>query len=235
MAVTKGPAMRRTGASVEGFLARVPDEQRREDAQRLCAMMQEITGEPPAMWGTSIIGFGAYHYRYASGFVEEAGGGRGRERPWRQSYDGLTLQTRQDDPPASKAAAEALNQVWVDRLMSRARRGLISSGGWPKSLDESLGSSATRMYVTPEEAAEMYSEIQKTWNRLFGAHHRFAERRDPKLRPADAMPIEFVLLAYPLLDLPPLPDEAEQPDEADANEGGEAEGSTLPDESASPG
>ena len=30
-------------------------------------MMQEITGEPPALWGTSIIGFGTYHYRYASG------------------------------------------------------------------------------------------------------------------------------------------------------------------------
>ena len=30
-------------------------------------MMQEITGEPPAMWGSSIVGFGTYHYRYASG------------------------------------------------------------------------------------------------------------------------------------------------------------------------
>jgi hypothetical protein len=59
--------MRRTGASVEGFLARVPDEGRREDARRLCAMMREITDEPSAMWGTSIIGFGTYHYRYASG------------------------------------------------------------------------------------------------------------------------------------------------------------------------
>ena len=59
--------MRRSDASVAEFLARVPDEQRRQDARRLCAMMQEITGEPPAMWGTSIIGFGAYHYRYASG------------------------------------------------------------------------------------------------------------------------------------------------------------------------
>jgi hypothetical protein len=67
MAAKKGPAMRRTGASVEEFLARVPDGQRREDARRLCAMMGEITGEPPAMWGSSIIGFGAYHYRYASG------------------------------------------------------------------------------------------------------------------------------------------------------------------------
>jgi hypothetical protein len=67
MAVKKAPAMRRTGASVAEFLARVPDEQRREDARRLCALMQEITGEPPVMWGTSIIGFGSYHYRYVSG------------------------------------------------------------------------------------------------------------------------------------------------------------------------
>jgi hypothetical protein len=67
MAAKKGPAMRRTDAPVAGFLARVPDEQRREDAWRLCAMMREITGEPPVMWGTSIIGFGMYHYRYASG------------------------------------------------------------------------------------------------------------------------------------------------------------------------
>ena len=67
MAASKGPAMARTGASVEDFLAGVADGQRREDARRLCAMMAQITGEPPAMWGTSIIGFGAYHYRYASG------------------------------------------------------------------------------------------------------------------------------------------------------------------------
>jgi hypothetical protein len=67
MAVKKAPAMRRTGASVAEFLAQVPDEQRREDARRLCALMQEITGEPPVMWGTSIVGFGSYHYRYASG------------------------------------------------------------------------------------------------------------------------------------------------------------------------
>ncbi|TVZ05938.1 DUF1801 domain-containing protein [Trebonia kvetii] len=59
--------MRPAGAPVEGLLARVPDEKQREDARRLCAMMQEITGEPPTVWGTSIIGFGTYHYRYASG------------------------------------------------------------------------------------------------------------------------------------------------------------------------
>jgi hypothetical protein len=45
MAARKGPVTRPTDASVAGFLAGVPDERRREDAGRLCAMMQEITGE----------------------------------------------------------------------------------------------------------------------------------------------------------------------------------------------
>lgn len=67
MAAEKTPAMRRTDASVQKFLAGVPDKRRREDAVRLCAMMQEITGEPPVLWGTSIIGFGTCYYRYASG------------------------------------------------------------------------------------------------------------------------------------------------------------------------
>ena len=67
MAASKGPAMRRTGAPVADFLAQVPNEQQREDAHRLCAIMAEVTGEPPVMWGTSIIGFGTYHYRYPSG------------------------------------------------------------------------------------------------------------------------------------------------------------------------
>jgi hypothetical protein len=58
MAAKRDPAMRRTDASVSEFLDRVPDERRRADARRLCDLMQEITGEPPAMWGTSIIGFG---------------------------------------------------------------------------------------------------------------------------------------------------------------------------------
>jgi hypothetical protein len=60
-------ARRQTDASVEEFLGQVPDDRRRDDARRLCAMMQEITGEPPAMWGSGIVGFGTYHYRYASG------------------------------------------------------------------------------------------------------------------------------------------------------------------------
>jgi hypothetical protein len=59
--------MRATGESVEAFLSSIPNEQRLTDARQLCALMQDITGEPAEMWGTSIVGFGRYHYRYASG------------------------------------------------------------------------------------------------------------------------------------------------------------------------
>ena len=49
------------------FLDGVPDAARREDAKAVGAMMQQITGEAPYMYGSSIVGFGSYHYRYASG------------------------------------------------------------------------------------------------------------------------------------------------------------------------
>lgn len=49
------------------FIAGVENEQKRKDAEWVMQMMQEVTGEPPQMWGPSIIGFGTYHYVYASG------------------------------------------------------------------------------------------------------------------------------------------------------------------------
>ena len=59
--------MRPTGEAVRSFLAAVPDAGRRDDARRLCALLQALTGEAPVMWAGSIVGFGRYHYRYASG------------------------------------------------------------------------------------------------------------------------------------------------------------------------
>lgn len=56
-----------TTVSVADFIAAVPDAGRRADAEALSALLQAATGYPPVMWGPSIIGFGAYHYRYESG------------------------------------------------------------------------------------------------------------------------------------------------------------------------
>lgn len=58
---------RPTPQSVEAFIAAVPDAGKRADAQVLVDLMQKATGEPPVLWGPSIIGFGSYHYRYDSG------------------------------------------------------------------------------------------------------------------------------------------------------------------------
>ena len=56
-----------TNASVEVFLNQIADETRREDCFKIAQMMEEITGKQPKMWGPSIVGFGSYRYKYASG------------------------------------------------------------------------------------------------------------------------------------------------------------------------
>jgi hypothetical protein len=61
------PKTTKNAASVPDFLAAVEDPKRRADAEAACALMAEATGAQPVMWGSSIIGFGAYHYRYATG------------------------------------------------------------------------------------------------------------------------------------------------------------------------
>ncbi|WP_309134868.1 DUF1801 domain-containing protein [Cellulomonas sp.] len=52
---------------VAAFLASVPDDRRREEAHTLLSLHERATGQPARMWGGSIVGFGRYHYRYASG------------------------------------------------------------------------------------------------------------------------------------------------------------------------
>lgn len=54
-------------ASVEAFLNSVSDEKKRTDSFAVLELMREVTGDEPAMWGTSIVGFGSYDYTYASG------------------------------------------------------------------------------------------------------------------------------------------------------------------------
>src|SRR5215831_11398378 len=56
-----------TEADVEAFLDAVTDPRRRDDAHKLCRLLADITGEPAVLWGPSIVGFGAYSYRYPSG------------------------------------------------------------------------------------------------------------------------------------------------------------------------
>ena len=57
----------RNDGDVMAYLQSVKHKRRREDSLVMLELMQDITGEPAEMWGTSIVGFGSYHYRYASG------------------------------------------------------------------------------------------------------------------------------------------------------------------------
>ena len=77
------PKTRPTEVSVESHLAAIANEEQRNDAQRLVALMRKVTGQEPRMWGPSIVGFGSYHYKYASGHEGDSAlaafAARGRE------------------------------------------------------------------------------------------------------------------------------------------------------------
>jgi hypothetical protein len=56
-----------TKVSVTDFINSIDDREKRSDARNVAAMMRRATGKRARMWGTSIVGFGTYQYKYASG------------------------------------------------------------------------------------------------------------------------------------------------------------------------
>ena len=56
-----------TTASVTAFINAIEDPQRKKDARKVASMMRKATGKRAKMWGPSMVGYGSYHYRYASG------------------------------------------------------------------------------------------------------------------------------------------------------------------------
>jgi hypothetical protein len=56
-----------TRASADALIRGIPDDGRRKDCLALAAMMKRVTGAEATVWGSGIVGFGSYHYRYASG------------------------------------------------------------------------------------------------------------------------------------------------------------------------
>jgi hypothetical protein len=77
------PKTKPTEVSVESHIAAIANEEQRNDAQRLVALMRKVTKQEPRMWGPSIVGFGSYHYKYASGHEGDSAlaafAARGRE------------------------------------------------------------------------------------------------------------------------------------------------------------
>jgi DNA-binding transcriptional ArsR family regulator len=147
----------------------------------------EVLGESPANC--------AFHLRTLAkyGFVKEAGGGRGRERPWTAAQRTIRISATDQADPQAALAADALGRLWLERWLDRARRVFGSRArvpGW----EHATQWTRSGVFLTPEEARQVTREIQQIID-------RYQDReRDPSLRPAGALPVECAFFTYPLTD-----------------------------------
>ena len=146
----------------------------------------EIVGESPSAC--------SFHLRMLAkyGLVEDAGGATGRRRPWRRTDPaGFTFPATGDDPQTALAAGALSDLVW-GRLLDRARAVLASRPQLPAPWQAITSAAETVAYVTPEEAEQLNAEL---WALLGRYQDRLA---DPSLRPAGSLPVELLLVSYPL-------------------------------------
>ena len=135
----------------------------------------------------------SFHLRQLAkyGFVEEAEGGTGRQRPWRVVNVGMRMTDVHEDAETAMAAG-ALARVVHERWMSRARTGMEQRQFLPDEWRAVTGSDQMTLYVTPEEMKELNDELLAS---LFRYRDRIA---DPSKRPEGSRPIEHVAFYYPV-------------------------------------
>jgi DNA-binding transcriptional ArsR family regulator len=130
-------------------------------------------------------------------FVEEAGGGKGRARPWKVSSFGMQLSTIQDDPDAALAAG-ALVRMVRDRQLRRYQTWRETNSSYPLEWQQATDDSEYVLYLTADELRQFGEEISELML------SRFRERlTDPTQRPAGALPVEMLFMSYPIS--PPNP------------------------------
>lgn len=145
----------------------------------------EYVGESPSSC--------SFHLRQLErfGFVEEAGGGRGRSRPWRMTELGLSFSTEEGDT-ATRIAASALYQLVRGRQLERYRIWRETLGSYPAAWREAALDSQSLAWMTPEElkalGERLTQEIPGMFDRI----------EDPSARPPGALPVEFLLLGHPI-------------------------------------
>jgi predicted transcriptional regulator len=159
----------------------------------------ELLGESPANC--------AFHLRTLAkyGFLEEAGGGRGRERPWRMRYRRFELATPGQDPE-TRLAAEGVATIFIDRWLARARERLTRMFGFPAEWQDAAIASENYLYVTAQEAKDLGQAIRRLIE-----PYRADRRDDASLRPPGSLPYEVLLFGYPLADPPRPPDPPHPP------------------------
>jgi predicted transcriptional regulator len=158
----------------------------------------ELLGESPANC--------AFHLRTLAkyGFVREAGGGKGRERPWALVNRTVTITAHQQDPQAALAADE-LARVWLERWIERARRVFGARPDLP-GWEEASGWTNRHVFLTPEETARLRDDMRKMLYRYEG------RLTDPALRPDGSVPVEWAIFAAPVPPEPSASASAVHPD-----------------------
>jgi DNA-binding transcriptional ArsR family regulator len=136
----------------------------------------------------------SFHLRQLAkyGFVEEAGGGKGRARPWRLTSIGISFAAPQDDP-AAEIAAGTLSRLVRERQLGRYWQWAETRGTYPWAWRDASTDSEHLFYLTAGELKALNREL----NDLLLS--RFRDRlADPALRPAGSVPVELLLFSYPL-------------------------------------
>lgn len=135
----------------------------------------------------------SFHLRQLAkyGFVEEAGSGPGRRRPWRLTTMGVRFADVQDDPEAAIAAA-TLGRAMRERWLDRAQASLEERDALPPEWRDATGDLQYVMHVTPSELRAILDDVMAILTRY---HDR---AQDPGTRPAGARPIEALALFYPV-------------------------------------
>ena len=136
----------------------------------------------------------SFHLRQLAkyGFVEEAGGGKGRARPWRMTSIGMSWGSAHDDPEA-EIAAGALSRVIRERQLDRYRTWLETKATYPRQWRAAAGDSEFVFYLTAEELEQLSDELVAL------LRPRGMERlTDPSKRPPGSVPVEMLVFSYPL-------------------------------------
>jgi predicted transcriptional regulator len=145
----------------------------------------ELVGESPTNC--------AFHLRTLAkyGFVEEAGQAPGRRRPWRRSHLGFSFDdTGQADAETDQAAQVLADLLW-DGWLRRLQRVRNTRHQFPPSWRDVTSGSQFLAYLTPAEAAEFGAQLQQLFDR-----HR-DRLGHPDQRPAEAIPVEYLLFNFP--------------------------------------
>ncbi|HEX3796286.1 MAG TPA: helix-turn-helix domain-containing protein [Acidimicrobiales bacterium] len=135
----------------------------------------------------------SFHLRQLAkyGFVEEAGGGKGRSRPWRITSVGMRF--GYSDDAETDVAASLLGQLFRERQLARYWAWRNTRGDYPKPWREASGDSEFVFYLTAEELEDFNEELNAF------LLPKFRERlMDASKRPANAVPVELLLFSYPM-------------------------------------